>query len=141
MTKKRFYLNTFIILIISVLTGCGSGDGNQKLAIKGSITLNGVPLKSGAITFIPMEQGVSVGATIANGSYLVDTTDGASPGEYKVEIDSSQPSGNKVQSTVGETMEDEYTNIIPANYNRNSTLKVMLKSDSKNKHDFDLKSK
>lgn len=57
MTKKRFYLNTFIILIISVLTGCGSGDGNQKLAIKGSITLNGVPLKSGAITFIPMEQG------------------------------------------------------------------------------------
>jgi len=62
-------------------------------------------------------------------------------GEYWVEIDSSHPSRKKVQSTIGENLEEEYITIIPENDNRKTTLKVSIQQDGNNNHDLKLNSK
>ncbi|MCA9018104.1 MAG: hypothetical protein KDA77_22470 [Planctomycetaceae bacterium] len=134
-------LLTFSLLNTVLLSGCGSGNSVHGLEIKGTVRLDGAPLPTGAITFIPMAQGTSIGATISEGRYLIDSSNGALAGEYKVEIDSSQPTGKKVQSSVGESLEDEFMNVIPEQYNRNSSLKVMLTTDGDQIHDFELKRK
>ena len=134
---KQFAL---AMLAICLLIGCG-GDDIPRVEVRGEVTLDGEPLKTGAITFIPTGKGPSAGTTIQDGAYVVDAAKGPSPGEYKVEIDSSQPTGKKVVGTDGETMEDEYENVIPAKYNRQTTLKVVLEPDGDNEHNFPLKSK
>lgn len=134
-----FNLSLFILLILS--SGCGSGDRVQGLEIKGTVTLEAVPLPSGAITLIPIGPGTPVGTTITDGKYLIDSSDGAQAGEYRVEIDSSQSTGKKVQSSVGEAFEEEFKNVIPEKYNRKSILKVLITQDGDHVHDFELTSK
>lgn len=130
---------TLMLLVLSI--GCGSDDSRQGLEIKGAVTLDDAPLPTGAITFIPLAQGTSIGTTIQDGTYFIDSTNGALAGEYKVEIDSSQPTGKKVQSSIGDTFEEEFLNVIPENYNRHSSLKVMVTQDGDHTHNFELTSK
>ncbi|WP_339726810.1 hypothetical protein [uncultured Gimesia sp.] len=137
--RNLFCLALSLVLILS--SGCGSDNSVQGLELKGAVTLDGVPLPTGAITFIPVGQGTSVGATITQGTYQIDSTKGALAGEYKVEIDSSQPTGKKVQSSIGETVEEEFMNLIPEKYNRKSVLKVLITAEGDHIHDFELKSK
>ncbi|QDV52231.1 peptidase associated/transthyretin-like domain-containing protein [Gimesia fumaroli] len=137
--RNLIYLSLSFFLILS--TGCGSADRVQGLEIKGSVTLEGEPLPSGAITLIPEGPGTSVGTTITDGTYLIDSSGGALAGEYRVEIDSSQSTGKKIKSSVGETLEEEFKNIIPEKYNRKSILKVIITQDGDHVHDFELASK
>jgi len=119
--------------------GC-SGGGIPRVEVTGKVTFDGEALESGSITLIPLGEGTSAGATISGGKYVVDRAKGPSPGEYKVEIYSSRPTGKKVAGTDGETMEDEYVNVIPPTYNVQTELRIVLKPDGVNEHDFELKS-
>ncbi|QDT44083.1 hypothetical protein Pan241w_41880 [Gimesia alba] len=139
MPYKLIYLSLFVLSPLS--TGCGSGDHVQGLEINGTVKLEGEMLSSGAITLIPVGPGTSVGTTITDGKYLIDSSDGALAGEYRVEIDSSQSTGKKVQSSVGDAFEEEFQNVIPEKYNRKSILKVMVTQDGDHVHDFELTSK
>ncbi|QDV19616.1 hypothetical protein Pan153_42820 [Gimesia panareensis] len=136
----RLCFSLFTLLSITLIVGCSSADSDQKQEVRGTVSLNGTPISNGAITLIPISQGTSVGTTISDGKYLIDSENGALPGEYRVEIDSSQPSGKKIRSTVGESMQDEMINVIPDNFNRNSTLKIVIKKEGQNQHDFELQS-
>tara|TARA_R110002095_G_scaffold7891_1_gene13736 strand:+ start:20 stop:451 length:432 start_codon:yes stop_codon:yes gene_type:complete len=137
--KNMCSLLVATLCLIALATGCSSGDSVERIKVQGKVSLDGEPLKSGSITFLPINNGISTGASIVDGEYFIDSKDGATEGEYKVEIDLSQPSGKKVPGFVEGSLEDEYVNVIPEVYNRKTTLRVMIKNGDENKHDFDLK--
>ncbi len=122
-----------------VLAAAGCGDA---VAVSGKVTLDGVPVESGTVTFVPEDtsKGQGAGATITNGEYKIEGV-GPPPGSYRVEIKSQKKTGKKVVAgspAPPGTMVDETVEAIPAKYNAKSELKAVLKSGA-NPLDFELK--
>ncbi|WP_299465249.1 hypothetical protein [uncultured Gimesia sp.] len=135
--KRLLCLCVFSLLVITLPACSSSSSGNGKVAIAGTVSVNGEPLDTGLITFIPVGKGVAAGGKIVEGLYQIESSAGLFPGEYKVEIDSKKPTGKKVPETIGTGMIDEYASVIPENYNRKTELKVQIQP-ADNKHDFTL---
>ena len=93
--------NTTFVLLLFVLVGC-SRDG--RLAASGTVTLDGKPLESGAITFQPApgSQGNSAGGSIENGHFQIAAEHGLKPGKYFVTIQSFKLTGRTVVARIGE---------------------------------------
>ncbi|WP_145172450.1 hypothetical protein [Gimesia aquarii] len=130
---------SILIFCCSVVcfVGCTKEKTFERTQVEGMVTLNGNPVEKGVITFIPAGKGASAGAKIESGKFMIPKQQGPSPGDYRVEIDSSVPTGKQILSTDGETMEDEFENSIPPKFNRLTELKVTLKTGN-NQHLFDL---
>lgn len=123
--------------VLVALAGCGKQQAFERTQVEGRVTFNGTPVEQGVITFIPAAKGASAGAKIESGMFSIPQESGPSPGEYRVEIDSSVPTGKQILDTDGETMVDEYTNGIPPRFNRQTELTVTLKRGN-NQQLFDL---
>jgi hypothetical protein len=108
--------------------GCGgNSDGFQRFLVDGTVTLDGTPLKSGVITFIAQDQGATSSIDVTDGAFHLGKSDGLSPGPYRVEIFSIQPTGKKVPSSEDpQTLVDEMTNLVPKQYNVQSKLKAEI---------------
>lgn len=124
------------VLLCMVVVGCGK-DGGGRVTIGGSVTLNGTPLETGTISFLPADgKGASAGATITNGKYETEIA----PGSKKVSIsaekvisqrprDPADPSGEQITET---------QKLIPPQYNDQTTLTVDVPATGKKDADFAL---
>ena len=115
-----------LLLCLLLLAGCG---GLKRVPVAGEVSLDGVPLPTGTINFVPIGDGISVGAEIVDGTFHLSDQTGPVAGEYRLEITSTQPSGKKIKDTDGVTERDEIVNVIPAKYNSSSELKATIPSD------------
>lgn len=108
--------------------GCGgSGDGFAHFPVRGTVQLDGRPLKAGTITFTPEGPGASGSAPVADGAFALEGADGLSPGAYRVEVYSVQPTGRKVANPDDpEVQVDETRNLVDRRYNVDSTLKAEI---------------
>jgi hypothetical protein len=130
---------SFVSLMLAVAVGCGGDAGPARLPASGTITLDGKPLASGTITFIPGEAGPGAFGTIKDGSYRFGTADGPPPGRYSVEITDVRPTGKRVPDPDARTgMIEEVRNAIPPRYNARTELAVEVKKDADNTFRFDL---
>ena len=92
--KHQSLRHLFLLIVLGLvmsLAGCGSELDAQ---VSGQVTLDGVPLTRGTISFIPTADGAVAYATIrADGSYQIRTADnqGLQPGTYKVIIVATEP--------------------------------------------------
>jgi len=79
------------LLLILGVTGCGGGDGLNRQAVSGSVTMGGEPLESGFIAFVPSDPNLPTqgGTAIVDGEYSLPGAQGLVPGKYKVVISSS----------------------------------------------------
>ncbi|MFM9966623.1 MAG: hypothetical protein ACKV2Q_36050 [Planctomycetaceae bacterium] len=111
--------------------GCGGGDaGPTKVAVSGTVTLDGAPLDHG--TLLIKWKGNAAAGDIVNGTFTIPENIGPIPGKHRVEI-SSLEGGSKVTSTdPAKAMEEASgpppTERIPANYNLESTLTAEVKA-------------
>lgn len=78
-------LAIIVAVVPLALTGC-SGDG--RVAVSGSVTVDGEPLPSGSISFRPVDprQANTSGAAILDGRFRIPSDKGLFPGEYEVRI-------------------------------------------------------
>jgi hypothetical protein len=115
--------------------GCG---GPPRAKVRGTVTLDGKPIKNGSIEFFPISgQGQTAGVAIKDGAYSVD----ASVGEMKVSIRATEVIGqHKAYDTPDSPMIDDVRSIIPARYNAQSELKRTLVAGD-NEVNFDLATK
>ena len=132
-------VSPWAIVLALIVAGCSD---TSRQGIEGQVTLNGVPVADGEISFMPQQgtESPTAGGTIVHGAYRVDSVKGVLPGQYRVEIRGLRKTGRKVQPPVGDPV-DEVENIIPANYNDQSVLTAEVTSDGPNRFDFELKSK
>ncbi|WP_299459739.1 hypothetical protein [uncultured Gimesia sp.] len=132
-----------MLALISTAVGCGSSEFSyEKGTVQGMVTINGEPLASGKIRFIP-EVGTVGKLTVAeikDGHYQFDLNKAPAVGNHKIEIIAIRNTGNKIQipdAPAGTTME-ETEQYIPAPYNTSSRLKLEIKA-GENEGNFDLK--
>ena len=122
--------------------GCGKGDGLDRAAVEGKVTLDGAPVQEGSITFFPTggTEGPSAGGPIENGRYSLSGAEGPVVGRHRVEIHAPRPTGEKVPHPFDpEKMVEKVAEGAPKQYNTESTLEEELKA-GKNVVDFELTS-
>lgn len=127
---------TLLLLGLLSLPGCGS---NSRNALHGSVTLDGKPVKTGTISFLPAAgtSGNSSGGEIKDGKYTIPTKVGLQPGEYRVTINARIATGRKVRDPQVATPFDEMR---PAVYKQMGQLKVTIPAEG-NEASFELTTK
>lgn len=126
------------------LLGCGGGDGLDRQSVSGTVSLDGVPLESGLITFDPAsaQSETSVATEITAGSYTFGRDNGPVPGEYRVVINSAAEA--TVEPTAGEAPGDTFIpppkEEVPKKYNVESILKATVAAGDNPPIDFEMTS-
>jgi len=132
------YLLLILSLACCLVAGCG-GSGN----VSGTVTLNGEMVDGGVITFHPADQPNAAdkgNARIAGGKYSITSPD-LVPGNYLVKIIWLKPTGKKVDAPGDPGVKmDQTQQVVPKQYNSESTLTRELKSGS-NTLNFELTGK
>lgn len=75
-----------IVCVCSVALGCGSSTASK---VSGVVTVDGIPLTSGDVTFSPVDEGqIAYGKIDGSGNYTLSTENqvGAKPGNYVVTV-------------------------------------------------------
>lgn len=124
------------ILMIAgwILLACGCDSGPRLYEVTGKVTLDGVPVAKGDVTFRAENPSIPPqGASIKEGVFSLK----ANEGKFKVEIIATRPVPGK-KGPMGEDAIEEY---IPEQYNTNSRLSAEVKPSPKNTITFDLTSK
>lgn len=129
------------LLLALSAQGCGGGKEVGLVSVEGLVTLNGAPLPAASVIFRPTKGRPSIGITDTNGRYRLEYLEGrkgAIPGPHKVSIstfvepdrDSSDPLRQKGRPE-----------LVPAQYNAQTTLVANLKPEENEVADFDLETR
>lgn len=135
-TGRSAALSMAIALSLAIVAGCG----DSQPTLSGVVTLDGTPLATGNISFIPAGEGAGASATIgAGGAYDVQTGSarGLAPGDYLVTVSANGPPVTKPGSDLplpGELL-------TPKKYSTSQTsdLRATVQAGA-NKLDFNLTS-
>ncbi len=124
----------------------GCGGGGDRVEVGGAVTLDGQPLESGAISFVPLAgtQGPSAGAEIKQGRYAIDAEGGPVPGKYRVDIIATRKTGRRIKDGFPhppDDLVDEIEQYLPPKYNTQSELTAELKPGANQGVDFELRLK
>ena len=125
------------ILLCSVLVA-GCAKKSNRSTVKGNVTLDGQPLKTGIIRFVPADgQTSTADSRIVDGKFSVNVP----PGDKRISISAQKVIGKKKAQDMPESpMIDIVEEILPAKYNVRTELTLTVDAGSQEK-DFDLKSK
>lgn len=129
-----FAFSSFLFAGLLLLS---AGCGDNQVRIRGNVTLDGKPIDTGAITFIPndLSKGQTAGASITLGEFQVVGNNLPPPGLYRVEIRGQKKTGKQIPAgspLPPGTMVEETIEAVPAKYNYKSELKQELKTGDNN---------
>ena len=114
----------------ALLGGCG-GSGSSRVEIEGRVTLNKNPLEKGLVSFRPQPgtASPSAGAKIVDGEFSVAPDGGLLPGEFRVEITASRPTGEKFRTRFSDALIAREQQYIPDKYNTKTQLEITIPPD------------
>lgn len=120
-----------------LLSGCGGKKGPEMVDINGTVTYKGVPIKEGAIRFVP-ETGETTRVTpvqITDGKYAASGDRGLAVGKYTVEFHSYEDDLKKSADPAqdgGDVMPGMVVKkeLLPEKYHKKSTEKLAVPSGS-----------
>ncbi len=143
---SRRWTMTAWLLVPWGLLGCGTGsDGLDRQPVTGTVTLDGAPLETGMIRFLPQsaEAATETSTTIEAGAYAFAEHTGPVPGTYKVSISSVKDGDFELPQgkMPGEVHPPKTKDRVPASYNVKSTLTATVTAGQKTPIDFTLNSK
>ena len=107
--------------------------------MSGMVTFNDAPLESGTIKFESVDGSQMNGATIANGKYAIPAEKGLQPGKYTIRVTAVEE-GETSEEAPGDSMAAEAENkeLIPAEFNVNSTVTMELTAGADNTYDLSI---
>ena len=117
------------LLLFAVILGCGGSDG--RLAVEGSVQVDGAPLDQGEIVFLPSgsTKGPLAAGEIVDGNFRIPANKGLVAGSYRVEITADRKTGKKIQADERSSdMVDQLEQYLPAKYNDSSELTAEIQS-------------
>jgi hypothetical protein len=127
----------FLMIALMLQVGCGP-SGPEIARVQGTVTMDGKPLPSAIIMFVPVGGRPSVSETDANGKYVLEFSGGrkgAIPGINRVEINTGRLAYEKDGKNYPAVKES-----VPVQYNRLTTLEFNVEAGKNNTADFALKS-
>ena len=122
------------VLSAALLSGCGRGDGPERVVVSGTVTYRGQPLEKGQIQFFPAQgtKAPMAGAEIVAGKYKVDAKGGVPVGTHRVEILALRPAPLP-KNLPPEALDQgvPMQQYIPAKYNAKSELELTIAPGSR----------
>lgn len=120
--------------------GCTKHDGLERAPINGLLTINGQPLASATVQFLPVNESKTpglgaLGASDANGKFQVTSSRrddaGIPPGEYLVIVNRlAEPDGTVIPADSFQADHPDARETIPPPYSTNaSPLRVTIKKE------------
>jgi hypothetical protein len=127
------------VLVAVFLLGC-SDQYEGRMAITGTVTLEGQPLDDGQVIFEPFDKSVGTRAQgeIKHGQFSIPRQSGLKPGKYLVRLtagDGKTPTNEEAGGPGGSTNIISVDRI-PTDWNVNSKQEVEVKADATNKFEF-----
>jgi hypothetical protein len=135
----------FVPALVPILIFCGcSNDPLGRQAVSGAVKVDGAPLPKGNIAFQPTDgQATAGGAAVSDGKYSVPRDGGLVPGKYRVVINAPMPGAagkSDVEVLPGDPPPPP-KELIPREWNVNSTQTIEVKKEGPFVFDFDVKTK
>jgi hypothetical protein len=137
-----------VVLACFVSLGSGCGEASDRGAVRGRVSVNGVPLASGDISFVSVGPAAvpSSGAAIVQGEYEISAEQGPMAGQYQVQIRAFRGTGRMIWDGNGDerapASQKKYVEttaqFIPAKYNDASVLKAEIVAGQVNELNFEL---
>lgn len=132
------------VLIINgmlVISGCSQQEKVARQRIEGKVLLDGAPLDRGSVRFEPQgaKVGISAGAVVDQGRFVINVEKGLPTGKYKVAI--SSPEGGSMEPVMSDLSAPPPRERIPAKYNTQTELTVDVDGAMVNEIVFELTSK
>lgn len=124
-------------LLSIVAVGCSGEAGPERIAVKGHVTLDGVPLGLGLVRLIPIDQNGGPGAmtTIVGGDFEFTAENGPVAGKHRVEIEATDYQVFDIDDEAAFAREMAATgkspmaeNPVPPRYNTSSTLTASIEA-------------
>lgn len=133
------FFRLFIILFSCslFLIGCHSGNTEGRVSLNGTVSINGVPIKEGTISFEPIgDQNIktSSGASIINGQFSIPAGKGIVPGHYLVRLYAAENVGMINPQAGNAPGNNIFKQLIPPKYNERSDEKIMVSTKNKTFH-------
>jgi hypothetical protein len=115
-------------------------DTFKRVAVAGTVTLNGTPLSEGIIQLDPAQgtKGPTASAEISEGKFSIETSQGPVAGRYQVKVTSHAPVKLQPGEAPGGTPKLK-PELIPSQYNTKSTLETEVPAGGSQSLDFPLK--
>ncbi len=143
------WLSLLVATALVAIVGCsGGGDKYDRLPFSGTVTLDGQPLASGYVIFVPKSgQPTQSTAMIKGGKFEVPKNAGTVAGKYTVAIFAGvgAPAGKAEPGTPEAEAEmaaqKNKGERVPRKYNVDSTLTVEIEPGKENVFPFDLTTK
>ena len=125
-----------VLIAAMLISGCGDRlQGPALLSVSGKVTLNGQPVESGDIIFRPASgNGHAYAGRIENGEFTLECEAGAK----QVEITSFREIPGKFNEENPGEQTPVTEQIIPDEYNAQTTLKVSVEGGGSNDFPFEL---
>lgn len=81
-------IGAVLVLLAASAAGCGGGDGLERVAVSGSVTISGEPVPNGVVRFRPAEgtEGPMANTMITDGQYNIPGDQGPIAGNYEVQV-------------------------------------------------------
>jgi hypothetical protein len=138
---RRSALTVYCSWFLVFLAGCGSSQ-LETAPVRGTITIDGKPLETGKVRFVPERGRGATGDIQPDGTYTLTTYsagDGATVGKHRVSI-VARAAGQK---RAVESEEPLPPSLIPEHYadESKSGLDFEVRAGQDNQADFDLKSR
>ena len=143
MITFRRWLLMHSCLSMALLAGCGGPEPPPRASVKGSVTWEGAPIKSGTITCVPIgdTQGSPTSAIVRDGEYALDLASGPMVGVNRIEIIANRETGETIPAVPPATGEiRKVEQFIPSKFNQSSSLEQDV-AVGDNEFDFDLTAK
>jgi hypothetical protein len=139
-----------VAALLILISGCSSDEGPVRFATTGTVQLDGIPMSSGVIRFVPAEGngGPAAVAKIIGGEFDFTSADGPIAGPHRVEIEATDHQNFAIDDESAFAAQMQKTgrsplanNPVPAIYNSASTLTATVENRPDQTFDFDLKTK
>lgn len=126
-----------VSILVVLLVGCGPRP-LVPVPVKGTVTLDGKPLKEGQVSFITPGQVPEI-VPVVDGNF----SGVVKPGEKRIEIAAYRPVRipPDVPASLRPLMEGGKENYLPARYHRDSTLTETVRDQGDSEFQFTLTSK
>jgi hypothetical protein len=126
-----------VAVVVLGLVGCENTGG--KVAVSGTVSLNGLPVEKGTIDFLLPEATQSTAqALIDRGRYSLPAMQGLLPGKYRVKISSVESFDITPEEYAAGKKAPPPKERIPARYNSESQEFVEVKESGSNRFDFNI---
>ncbi|QDT53646.1 hypothetical protein Pan44_16690 [Caulifigura coniformis] len=148
MIRHRLRMAAAGMVLAILASGCGGADpkSHARVAVSGTVTLDGQPLDNAVILFVPLPEvnGPTASAGIVEGRFQLSAEAGPVAGKHRVQIESNDHGGIAPddEAALAEMAAGKRklpkTVKIPAIYNSRSKLEETIAADSPNEFTFEL---